>query len=403
MRMWATGRQLTRGSCRYGEPSDIGTVVLAGLLSVLVLDDKTLGTGLVDDYGVSLAVGLGASLTFLARRRRPALCAVAAVGATLVTDDRTLMVFAAYTLAQYGGRSRYALCAGMVLTYQTGRIWTQTLAPATVVTDFRSLTAIAVPAVIGELMRRRNAMIDQLRRRIAQVELSVEQAARHTLLEERSRIVSGLHDGMGHEVTALVLQAGHLLRTPGLPDRARPTALAVEAGARRVMADLRESTKVLQGRREALDHSTASLISYTELMAGLVRNMETIGVELEFGTTGTPRELPVRIERMVYRVALEALANAAKHAPGAPVTARLAFTADAVELEVANGRAEGPRIHEDFAPAGLDALHQAVTGAGGTLAAGWAGADRFVLRTRFVLAPSAWDRMLPEAAAPSAR
>ncbi|MEU7166284.1 histidine kinase [Streptomyces morookaense] len=383
--MWATatGRHPTRSSCRYGELSDIGTVALAGLLSVLVLDDKTLGTGLVDDYGLSLAVGLGASLTFLARRHRPALCAVAAVGATLVTDDRTLMVFAAYALAQYGGRSRYGLCAGMALTYQAGRVWTQTLAPAAAVTDVRSLTAIAVPAVIGELMRRRNAAIAQLRRRIAQVELSVEQAARHTLLEERSRIVAGLHEDMGHEVTALVLQAGHLLRTPGLPETARPTALAVEAGARRVMADLRESAKVLQGRREALDHSTASLISYTELMAGLARNMETIGVELAFETTGTPRELPVRIERMVYRAALEALANAAKHAPGAPVTARLAFTADAVELEVTNGRAEGPRIHEDFVPAGLAALHEAVTGAGGTLTAGWARTDHFVLRARF--------------------
>ncbi|MFC5722294.1 sensor histidine kinase [Streptomyces gamaensis] len=400
MRMQATRMWLAGGAHRYGHPSDFGTAVLAAALTFLVLsDEETLASGLVHDYGTCLAVGLAGSLSFLVRRRWPLLCAATAVASTLVTDDRTLMVFAVYALALYGGRFRYPVCVAMAVAYQAVRYGTGALTGWEVLTDVRGVVSIAITAVIGELMRRRNELIELLRHRLAQVELSVEQAGEHTVLQERHRISSGLHENLAHEGTALVLHAENLLRLPGLPEAARPSLLAVQAGARRVMADVRESAKVLQGRREELDPGTVARISYTELLASMVRNMETIGVDMAFESTGTPRELPVRVEQAMYRVAMEALAGAAKHAPDAPVVVRLRFTDDVTEFEVDSGALRSPWLPDDPLARGLDGLREVVTAAGGTLTACRENGDRYVLRARFAVG----SRAFPGAAVLDAR
>ena len=52
--------------------------------------------------------------------------------------------------------------------------------------------------------------------------------------------------------------------------------------------------------------------------------------------SGTPRPLRAEPSLTLYRVTQEALTNAAKHAPDAPVTARLSFDDQAVTLTVHN-------------------------------------------------------------------
>lgn len=382
--MHAMRRWLTGGAARYGRPSDVGTAALAAALTFLALaDDGVLASGLLHDHSACLAVGLGASLTFLVRRRWPLVCAAAAVASTLANDDRTLIVLAVYSLALYGGWWRYPVCAAMAVAHQAVRYGTGSLAGPEVLTDVRGVIAVSVAAVIGELARRRNELLDAMRRRLAQVELSVEQAGEHTVLQERHRIVAGLQDGMAHETTALVLHAEHLLRLPGLPEAARPSLLAVQAGARQVMGDLRESSKVLHGRREELAPGTVARISYAELLGSMVRNMETIGVAMSFESSGTTRELPVCVERTMYRVMVEALADAAKHATDAPVVVRLRFTDDVVEFEVETGSCRPPWLRGGPPDSGVDGLREAVAAAGGTLGACREGGHRLVLRARF--------------------
>ena len=62
---------------------------------------------------------------------------------------------------------------------------------------------------------------------------------------------------------------------------------------------------------------------------------------------GQPRRLEPDAGLALYRVAQEALTNARKHAPGAPVTIELDFCREATRLEVANGRCPGlPGVQE---------------------------------------------------------
>jgi signal transduction histidine kinase len=66
--------------------------------------------------------------------------------------------------------------------------------------------------------------------------------------------------------------------------------------------------------------------------------------------TGDERRLAPDAELALYRAAQEALSNARKHAPGAPVTLRLEFAPSATVLTVENG--ECPDGHGAPSPLG---------------------------------------------------
>jgi signal transduction histidine kinase len=51
--------------------------------------------------------------------------------------------------------------------------------------------------------------------------------------------------------------------------------------------------------------------------------------------------VPSAVGRAAFTIVREALTNAARHAPGAPVTVRVALDGDALGLEVVNGKGPG--------------------------------------------------------------
>jgi signal transduction histidine kinase len=60
--------------------------------------------------------------------------------------------------------------------------------------------------------------------------------------------------------------------------------------------------------------------------------------EATLQVTGAERRLTADVELALYRAAQEALSNARKHAPGAPVSLRLDYRSRATVLQVENGR-----------------------------------------------------------------
>ena len=182
----------------------------------------------------------------------------------------------------------------------------------------------------GRLVHSFNAMLDRLD---AERSLSTGRAIA-AQEAERQRIAQELHDQVGQDLTVVLLGLKQLeQRVP--PELATELALLRDSArtglddVRRVARELRPGVLGDLGLASAL----AALCSDFAVHAAIpVRRTVAPGLP----ELGEDREL------VVYRVAQEALTNAARHARATEVTLSLSRVADAVVLEVVDdGRAEG--------------------------------------------------------------
>jgi two-component system sensor histidine kinase UhpB len=147
---------------------------------------------------------------------------------------------------------------------------------------------------------------------------------------ERRRIAQELHDQVGQNLTAVVLELRRVRERIGAEEG---DALAdAQELARESLDDLRRISYEL--RPAALDDlGLASALA--ALCSGIGRRT---GIDIGFEARGEPPRLDPRVELAVYRVAQEALTNAVRHAQCARVD---------VELGDGEGGSLVLRIHDD--------------------------------------------------------
>jgi signal transduction histidine kinase len=201
----------------------------------------------------------------------------------------------------------------------------------------------------------------------AQTRLAEREHVRAEVLEERTRIAREIHDVLAHTLGGLVVQldAADALLGDGDPQRGR----SLVNGARRLAVEGLDET------RRAITALRTDPVALPEALAALAGS--DVGTQVSHQVHGSPRQLPPEASLAVYRTAQEALANARKHAPGAPVTMSLSFGQHQTVLNVTNERPPG---HADGVPGeplaatgggyGLDGLTERAELLGGTLRAG---------------------------------
>jgi two-component system sensor histidine kinase UhpB len=123
---------------------------------------------------------------------------------------------------------------------------------------------------------------------------------------ERRRIARELHDEIGQELTALLLQVTSARRVA--PDELQPVLGEVHGLAREALDDVRRVARDL--RPEALDD--LGLVSALAALGERVRAQAGLHVEQRVPATLPP--LSEDEELVVYRVAQEALTNVIRHA-----------------------------------------------------------------------------------------
>jgi signal transduction histidine kinase len=154
------------------------------------------------------------------------------------------------------------------------------------------------------------------------------------------RIARDLHDAAGHGVTAVSLQAATGLRTldeGGDVDDAYKTLEEVKRTSRIALEDMRKLLGLLRPGDSA--HPERGRVSLSHL-DDLLNECRAAGLNLDVERTGEPRLLPPILDQAAYRITQESLTNVLKHAgPRANAKVRLAYDAEAVEVEVVN---DGP-------------------------------------------------------------
>lgn len=143
---------------------------------------------------------------------------------------------------------------------------------------------------------------------------------------ERRQIAHELHDEIGQNLSALKLFAGHL--RGGAPPQLHAEIDEWLSVVDRSLAQVRDLSRLL--RPVQIDHMGLP----AALRALLATQARAAGWVTHFDDTGSDERFDTRIETVCYRLAQEALNNAARHAAAATVTLRLARTSTEVIVEI---------------------------------------------------------------------
>jgi signal transduction histidine kinase len=277
---------------------------------------------------------------FLLRRTAPIVPFLgAAVLAFLSPGISGALPVTAYAVGRYTSGGPVRVLAAVVGAVVLTRFWT--------VPDLEDLlsglasaaVAVVLPGAIGAYVRSRAELLAALTERAERAEAERELLAREAIAAERTRIAREMHDAVGHRVSLMVLQAGAIEMAATDRDRVEQLACQVQVAGRNALDELRQAVGVL---RAGEDDEGAPLTPQPGLedLQRLVRECQAAGMSVELDCP--PVDVDPVVSRAAYRIVQEALTNAGKHAPGAPVTVTLRRTDDALTIRVVNGPGTEP-------------------------------------------------------------
>jgi two-component system sensor histidine kinase UhpB len=145
--------------------------------------------------------------------------------------------------------------------------------------------------------------------------------------EERARVARELHDEVNQSLTGLLLRLEALRETA--PPELEQEIAATRSLASQAMQELLSLARQL--RPTALDD-----LGLTAAIGGQLEQLDRTGVAAELSAEGDFSDLDDDVQLVVYRVAQEAITNAARHSEATRIAVRLRRLDQEVELEVAD-------------------------------------------------------------------
>jgi signal transduction histidine kinase len=225
------------------------------------------------------------------------------------------------------------------------------------------IVGIAFPWVLARPLVRQAELTGEL-------EAARRELAQQALLAERRRIARDVHDFVGHGLAAVMLQvtsARHVLHRD--PASAEEALRSAEEVGRRSMQELRRTVALLRSDEEG--GAAPPLPRATEIPA-LVDQGRAAGLAVELRMRGDLSRISAGVGVALYRIAQEALANAARHAPRARTVLGLELGNGQVRLvaETSGPVVAAPAIESERPRYGLIGMRERATALGGEFAAG---------------------------------
>jgi signal transduction histidine kinase len=174
--------------------------------------------------------------------------------------------------------------------------------------------------------------------------------------EERRRLRADLHDGLGQHLAGVVLSIG----------AARNVLARDPRGAEQLLSSaqqqLRETVTTVRSLVEGLAPAVEQLGLTPALCEGAHRLTAPAGIALDLDVATLPR-LPAAVELAAYRIAMEAVTNAVRHAAPSRCRLRLRLEDD-LKLSVID---DGRGLPATIVPGvGLTSMRQRASEVGGT-------------------------------------
>ncbi|MFF2365181.1 sensor histidine kinase [Streptomyces sp. NPDC058122] len=317
------------------------------------------------------------ALPLAARRRYPLLAfGVIATSVLALADDVSWINVLTCSIAAYGAvahsRYRTRALAGLIVAAVLAGVAFRDADPMLPGWSSPAVVLLVV-GVLASLVRLGRLRLEASRKRFTDLQQTQETAMRRAVEEERARIAAELHDVVTHNVSVMVIQAGAARKVmDAAPERSKQALLAVEAGGRAAMAELRHVMGLLAGAEAGADTPADGLEPQPGLgqLDALAERVRAAGTPVGLTVSLPPGPLPPGVELTAYRVVQEALTNTIKHAAGAGAAVSIGFAGSWLEIEVTDTGAvrESPPV--DGNGRGLIGLRERLAVYGGRLTAG---------------------------------
>ena len=362
-------------------------VVLAVVFLVLSLAQVVVEP--LTSPALSVGIAVGSTVPLAWRRVHPVPAALTMTAVWLIPTTGFLFlgyviaVLVFFSLGAYTPRFDVVVAVSVVAA-TVGVVMTL-LGPEPEPAAIGAVLVVGGPVAAGRLVahqRRQTALLEELTGRLVQERATAERAA---VAEERSRIARELHDVIGHQVTVIALQADAAAAALAkAPERAATPIEAIRGSAAEALAEMRRVVGMLRAAEHEDLHPQPGL---TDVPA-LVEQSRAAGARVELTLRPPERPTHASVQLAAYRLVQEALTNAQRHAPGAPVDVRVLADDAAVVVEVVNsgvGAIPSPRTAADGSGFGLVGMRERVRLLGGRLDAGPTDGGGYALTARLPL------------------
>lgn len=214
---------------------------------------------------------------------------------------------------------------------------------------------------IGALLHAGRARIEAHDERVLLTMRNATLAAKEVAMRERERIADEIHDRLGHQLTAIEIQARLLLSHPGDEHAVARRAAMVRDQAARAIDDVHT---IIRPTALATERYEPNAGSHGSLSTRVRDVAESLNVHIDCKIDDSIKDAPFDVQYVLLRVAQEGITNAARHAPGQGVWIRMRHVHNVIRVRLRNSLVDS---HHPGSGRGIHSLSRRVTQAGGSM------------------------------------
>ncbi|MEU2874744.1 histidine kinase [Streptomyces olivoreticuli] len=340
------------------------TVCMAAISFLPIQRYKDIGP--IRGFIPSALIMLLCASTVMLWRRFPVVTMVGGLAGSFVNGDITIIPLAFLGIGCYASHPEIYAVAAMVV-YPLVRMPWESGTAGLVFSVWVSAFVIIFPVITGVVVRRTRELRQHTEQKMEKMRESIDYAIRYAVTEERTRLAFEIHDGLGHQLSVLTIQAGIVQVSQKDPETLQAAAAEIPEAAQRAVHEMHLILSSLRGALSLSAPQDSAATTRIEFISTLIKNLQTSGVDVEYITRGTPYDVPAETSHLVYRVVQEGLTNAVKHATGTHIRVTLEFLTHRIDVSVHNSRPEGVLLDIRSGGTGLTSLRKRLEAAGGNL------------------------------------